>query len=403
MLKYYRKMLMFWINAFFAKSGKSMNKSADKSLAIVYYGLIGDYIIFRNFLEALKNSEKYKDYRITLIGNNCFKSLALSLDAQFVDNFIWIDHKKLSKNFIYRFRIFKYLSKLSFTEVIVPTESRSILHTDLLALAINADKKTTMVDCGRNIGNHAWGQKQRQISDKWYNELLPVDYSNDKCEFCINRQIFERITKEKYPFKKPQILLPTSLTLSNNIALPQKYIVFAVGGSIKGKKWPALHFAELAKNILANSDYYIVFCGDKNDASESSEIQNQLSDSDRERTLDLCGKTSLTDLMLILNKSSLLVAGESSAVHMAVALEANGAKNEIFVLFANRTYGRFAPYPESITNKYHLMAHPNIERDENGNPRVEIFENNEMLPIKDITPEKVFEEISNYLKISKNN
>ena len=403
MLKYYRRMLIFWLNAFVAKLGKGKFNFGEKSLCIIYYGLIGDYIIFRNFLEALKQSDKYKDFKITLIGNSCFKNLALSLDSKFVDNFIWIDHKKLSKNIIYRYKTFLQLSKLSFTELIVPTESRSILHTDLLALAIKSDKKITMVDCGRNIGNHAWGQKQRQISDKWYNELLPVDYSNDKCEFCINRQIFERITKEKYPFKKPQILLPPSLTLSNNIALPQKYIVFAVGGSIKGKKWPALHFAELAKNILANSDYNIVFCGDKNDASESSEIQNQLSDSDRERTLDLCGKTSLSDLMLILNKSSLLVAGESSAVHMAVALEANGAKNEIFVLFANRTYGRFAPYPESITKKYHLMAHPNIEKDENGNPKIEIFENNEMLPIKEITPERVFEEISNYLTISINN
>jgi ADP-heptose:LPS heptosyltransferase len=392
-------MLAFWLNVFFARLGKNNSYSSEKSLAIVYYGLIGDYIIFRNFLEALKKSEKYKDYKITLIGNNCFKSLALSLDAQFVDSFIWIDHKKLSKNIFYRYKTFVQLSKLHFSELIVPTDSRSILHTDLLALAINADKKTTMVDCGRNIGNHSWGQKQRQISDKWYNELLPVDYSNDKCEFCINRQIFEKVTKEKYFFEKPQIILPDSLKLSDNVVLPPKYIVFAVGGSIKGKKWPASHFAELAKNILANSDYKIVFCGDKNDAKESSEIKYQLSDTDRARTIDLCGKTSLTELMLILNNSSLLVAGESSAVHMAVALEANGAKNEIFVLFANRTYGRFAPYPESITQKYHLMAHPSIERNEDGNPKIEIFENNEMLPIKDITPERVFEKVSEYLKL----
>lgn len=397
MLKYYRKMLMFWINAFFANLGKSKNKSADKSLAIVYYGLIGDYIIFRNFLEAIKKTEKYKDYKITLIGNKCFKSLALALDSQFVDEYIWIDHKKLSRNAIYRFKVFRHLSKLSFSELIVPTESRSILHTDLLALAIKADKKISMVDCGRNIGKHSWGQKQRQISDKWYTELLPVDYTNDKCEFCINKQTFEKITNEKFPFEKPEILLPASIKISENIHLPQKFIVFAVGGSIKGKKWPASHFAELAKSILANSDYNIVFCGDKNDASESSEIKNQLSDSDSERTLDLCGKTSLTELMFILNKSSILVAGESSAVHMTIALEANGAQNEIFVLFANKTYGRFAPYPKKITKKYHLMAHPNIEKDENGNPKFEIFENNEMLPIKDITPKRVFEEISKFL------
>lgn len=400
MLKYYRKMLMFWLDVFVARLGKSKskNKNTEKSLAIIYYGLIGDYVIFRNFLEALKKTDKYKDYKITLIGNSCFKNLALSLDTKFIDFFIWIDHKKLSKNIFYRYKTFNQLSKLSFSELIVPTESRSILHTDLLALAINADKKITMIDCGRNIGNHSWGQKQKHISDTWYTQLLPIDYTSDKCEFCINKQIFEKIVYEKYPFSKPQIILSNSIKLSEDIILPQKYIVFAVGGSIKSKKWPVSHFSELAKRILANTDYTIVFCGDKNDAEDSSEIKNQLSDSDKARTIDLCGKTSLTDLMLVLNKSSLLIAGESSAVHMAVALEVNGAKNEIFVIFANRTYGRFAPYPENITKKYHLISHPNIERDNDGKPRVEIFENNEMLPIKDITPERVYEEVSKFLK-----
>ena len=391
-------MLMFWLNVFFARLGKNKSKTDDKSLAIVYYGLIGDYIVFRNFLEAIKLSDKYKDYKITLIGNSCFKNVALSLDSKYVDTFIWIDHKKLSKNIVYRYKTFIQLSKLNFSELIVPTESRSILHTDLLALAINAVNKITMVDCGRNIGNHSWGQAQRQITDKWYSKLLTVDYTNEKCEFCINKQIFEKITNEKFPFERPQIILSDSIKLSKDISLPEKYIVFAVGGSIKGKKWPVSYFVQLAKNILANFDYKIVFCGDKNDASESSEIKSKLSDAERERIIDLCGKTSLTDLMLVLNNSCLLVASESSAVHIAVALEANGAKNDIIVLFANRTYGRFAPYPESITQKYHLIAHPNIEKDENGEPRVELFENNEMLPIKDITQERVFEEVSLCLK-----
>ena len=357
-------MLMFWLNVFFARLGKNKSKTDDKSLAIVYYGLIGDYIVFRNFLEAIKLSDKYKDYKITLIGNSCFKNVALSLDSKYVDTFIWIDHKKLSKNIVYRYKTFIQLSKLNFSELIVPTESRSILHTDLLALAINAVNKITMVDCGRNIGNHSWGQAQRQITDKWYSKLLPVDYTNEKCEFCINKQIFEKITNEKFPFERPQIILSDSIKLSKDISLPEKYIVFAVGGSIKGKKWPVSYFVQLAKNILANFDYKIVFCGDKNDASESSEIKSKLSDAERERIIDLCGKTSLTDLMLVLNNSCLLVASESSAVHIAVALEANGAKNDIIVLFANRTYGRFAPYPESITQKYHLIAHPNIEKNE---------------------------------------
>ena len=51
------------------------------SLLLIRIDAIGDYILFRNYIEVLKNSAKYKDYKITLVGNIAWKSIAEELDS----------------------------------------------------------------------------------------------------------------------------------------------------------------------------------------------------------------------------------------------------------------------------------------------------------------------------------
>ena len=389
-------MLSFKIDAFVAGMFATKTEPTSKTLAIVCFGLIGDYILFRNMLQGFKESKRYKDYKITLIANMCCKSLALGLDYDFVDEFIWIDHKKLSKNILYRYKTFMELSKRVFTEVIVPSESRSILHTDLLALALQAKSKLSMISCNRNIGDDTWKQEQKAIANAWYTKLFEIDYTQSVFEFDINRQVFEKITGEELRFKKPEIIIPSSVKLPEKIVLPEKYIIFAVGGSIKGKRWPAIYFSKLAKYIIEKSDYQIVFCGDKNDALEGDEVCKNLTEEENKRILNLCGKTSLMELLLVIRDSKILIGGESSAIHMAVALEADNGDNEIFVIFPNRSFTRFAPYPEYATKKYHLVNHDKIERNDDGSIKCKVFENSELLEIADILPEKLIENVSKY-------
>ena len=76
----------------------------EKSILLVRIDAIGDYIIFRNFIEILKKDIKYKSYKITLLGNNTWKNIAEEFDHEYIDEFIWIDKSLFFKSFFYRYK-----------------------------------------------------------------------------------------------------------------------------------------------------------------------------------------------------------------------------------------------------------------------------------------------------------
>ena len=80
---------------------KKSKKIKTKSILLIRLDSIGDYVLFRNYIEELKKNEKYKDYSITLLGNNVWKSLSIELDRKYIDNFIWLDRNKFNKNVFY--------------------------------------------------------------------------------------------------------------------------------------------------------------------------------------------------------------------------------------------------------------------------------------------------------------
>ena len=48
-----------------------------RNVLIIFLDAIGDYILFRNFLSEIRESSKFKDYTITLLGCEKFKDFAL--------------------------------------------------------------------------------------------------------------------------------------------------------------------------------------------------------------------------------------------------------------------------------------------------------------------------------------
>ena len=65
-------------------------RPTKKRLLVIKADAIGDYILFRNYLEILRASEKYKNYHITLLGNEIWQDIASKYDSAFVDDFIFI-------------------------------------------------------------------------------------------------------------------------------------------------------------------------------------------------------------------------------------------------------------------------------------------------------------------------
>jgi len=70
---------------FFAKF-----RTSQKRLLIIKTDAIGDYILFRNFIEIVMKSERFKDYRVDLLGNELWREIALQYDGDYINEFLFI-------------------------------------------------------------------------------------------------------------------------------------------------------------------------------------------------------------------------------------------------------------------------------------------------------------------------
>src|SRR6185312_12833966 len=154
------------------------------TLLVLRLDSIGDYIIFRNFIQVLKESEKYKNYSITLCGNVWWKDLAENLDAAYIDRYIWIDYPKMS-DFKYCYKMQKKIHSKGYEVLIHSTFSRDII-SDGIVIHSGAKEKI-----GYNGDLINLQKEQKDKNDLSYTVLIP-SVSKFRFEFYRNLDFFEQ-------------------------------------------------------------------------------------------------------------------------------------------------------------------------------------------------------------------
>ena len=360
----------------------SSKEIKEKSLLLIRLDAIGDYILFRNFINELKQSNKYKEYNITLLGNIAWKSISEEFDNELIEEFIWIDRTKFSKNFIYRYKKLKEITSFGYELVISPAYSREFFYAD------NIVKHVTSKERIGNSGDLSNIKKwQKDISDNYYTKLI---YSQNiiKFEFFRNKEFFEKLIDKKLDNIVPKISL---LSKKLNLKLPNKYAIIFIGASDSYRKWGISSFAKVAKYLKCKYGYKIILCGAPYDSEGAIEFSKYFKDN----YIDLVGKTSLIDLLYIIDNGSLIISNETSAPHFAVAL----GKINIFVISNGNHYGRFSPYPKDLTLNYHVIYHPSIEKDLNNYDKLSSkYGYGSNLDINDISFETVIKKMNYIIK-----
>ena len=382
--------------------------SPDKHMIIFRHDGIGDYVLFRNFIEVFKKSPKFVDYKITLLGNSAWKDLAEFLDKDFIDEFIWIDKRKFAKDFFYRYKKFKEITSVKY-EILIHPFSRDFFNADNdLAFLIKADKKIGSIIISKFIKPY-----KKKILEKIYTELIP-DIKGVWFEFYKNKNFFERILAEKINIDRPFINLPSINLPSSAPELfenPVPYAAFFIGASVKHRKWPAKNFAEVARYLKTKYGHRIVLCGGKNELDDIAEFKKHFQAS----FIDTVSKISLVELPYVIKNASLVISNETMAPHIAMALAnatetadnyinptnsntsntttsqntpiaptvqtASAATNTIVapitvskpaavvikpavivISTGEASYGHFVPYPKEIGSNYTAVFHPYIEK-----------------------------------------
>ncbi|MCX6129639.1 MAG: glycosyltransferase family 9 protein [Proteobacteria bacterium] len=86
------------------------------------------------------------------------------------------------------------------------------------------------------------------------------------------------------------------------------------------KRWPVEYFIELGRELLKSSDVVLVILGSQDEQATAATLEQGLG-TDKNRCLNLAGKTSLDDLRALYPRLSLLISNDSSPLHYASAFQ----------------------------------------------------------------------------------
>lgn len=315
----------------------------NRKLIVVKLDQIGDYVLFRNFLEVLRNSEKYGDHELTLLGNKECRELAESLDSCIVDRFIWLDKPKFVAWKFFRKRFLGRLRRMCFDVLISPLYSRENCWTEPVVEAVAAKEKIGSVGDLTNIT-----AAHRSMADEQYTRLLPAR-PGAVFEFLRNREFFEGLLGTGIALKKPSIEVASSFRPTE-----QEYAVLFPGAKEKNRRWPEENFACLADYLVKRHGLAVVVCGSRQDRPLAARIARLAATGPIK---NMCGRISLGELPAVFSNARIVVANDTSAHHIAVAA---GAR--IVCLSNGNTLGRFAPYPPEVNDQAAYAFPPEIEQ-----------------------------------------
>ena len=345
---------------FFSKLAPVSPKN-NNTLLLIKNDEIGDYFLFRDFLKDIRNSEKYRGFKITLLGNKLFKQLFDSYDAQYVDEVVWIDKTKFKKDLRYRYSLLKTIRQKGFDEVVNCIYSHSILNDDCFAKVVSCDTKIAFAS---------------SANSDIYTQYFPTG-PMIQFDFYRNRTFFSKLlNKAENDLKASVFINEVAETTS-----PARYCVIFAGAGKQSKLWPPKYFAELISHIKSHSSLDIYLCGGPGDVKDSDALKDILTHS----VFDYTGKKSIPESLSLLKGAEFMISVDTGAVHMGASV-----KCPVIALYSGRDYGRFAPYPKEIFDKFYSIFSDNV--DEIVQDNFDALNDQNLFPfeeIKNITPQKV--------------
>jgi len=296
-------------------------RGSKKRLLLIKTDAIGDYILFRNFIEVVKSSEKFKDYSIDLLGNILWQDIATAYDAPYIDNFIFVKPAGLHEKPLNIIKLAWRLFRNNYQVVLQPTFTRTFTGDAVAGFAAAPDT----IGFASNTENIPLRYKNK--TDKFYNQLLQLPVTA-YFEFERSKFFFDSVLNR--------------VTAINSTDIP---VVKAGGGGIVlfpgagafGREWGGLNFAELIKQIKQHTTQPVYLAGGPGEAVLAEFIIANLPPGS---VVNLIGQSTLPQVVELIGQASLVIANDTSAIHIAVA-----AKTKSVCILGGGHFERFVPYP----------------------------------------------------------
>ena len=313
-----------------------------RKILIIKNDAIGDYLLFRNFIEEISQTYRPKGFEIHVVGNSVWRELGEFLDQPFTDHFYWLKRGGLNTKPSYETltKLILDINQNTYSLILYPNISREWFGGDWLVQHIPAKVKIGFDGDLQNQTN------EEHIAGNSSYSNLTNPAPGVFFEFYRNREIVEVALGRKSNWLKPEIPILEK-------GFPgEKYVVFFPGASAGPKQWPKESFIELGCWLLVNFPYRIILAGGPGDIELCQHIGQELGD----RCDNTAGKTSLPELLRCIQDASLLVSNDTVALHMGVL---SGIPS--VCPFKCNHFGRFLPYPKEYFHNLRVCIPANLK------------------------------------------
>jgi ADP-heptose:LPS heptosyltransferase len=318
----------------------------NKHMLIVRIDEIGDYMLWRPFLQEIIRSEKYKGYKFHFCGNKSWETLFTSFDSDGITQSFWIDKIRFKKKMGYRYRFLRNIYQQHYDVVINPTFSRDKRNDDSIVKAAKASERLGMVANTDSISAHESGYDKDLYTCLFDHTEKPV------FEFLRNKLFAEFVTAI------PSFVANTKIDAAQLVplatSLPEKYFVVFPGSRSKERIWPTESFMRVSNHLFENYGWTAVIAGTKSDKEYTDAFISQY----KHAVVDLTGKTSLVEMLSLLKDAQCLLTVDTGSVHLAAAVGCT-----VFGIFNGSQYKRFAPYPPDIADNVYAVYPDDVEKE----------------------------------------
>ncbi|WP_158534929.1 glycosyltransferase family 9 protein [Mucilaginibacter hurinus] len=301
-------------------------RGAKKKLLIIKADAIGDYVLFRNFIETIKYSGKFKNHELHLLGNEIWRDLALHHDATHITNFIFTRPNHLYYSPWIVLRLGWQLFKGNYEVVLNPNSTRNFI-TDGFA-GLTAAKHII----GFYSDTEGIPGKYKIKTDKFYTRLINLP-SSVYFEFHRSRYFIEKVLGEPVNLTQPYFKLPV---------VKRKGILIFPGAGLPERGWQPERFAALINVLTRYTSQTIYIAGGSNEVSANNLITKLTT---ANNVINITGKTTVPELVSLIASSALVIGNDSSAIHIAAATSTPSV-----CITGGGHFRRFVPYPREIDN-----------------------------------------------------
>lgn len=305
-------------------------------MLVVRLDAIGDWILCRNALHALRRSARFADTHWTILGNPAWRGLAEAFDKDLADEWFWVErrgdlfrkgYENLLPRAVWHRRVAKAQARLR--------EKLTAGRYDIV-LSLQPSRDPLLDELVAGLAPEVVGVRADGLDSSMYTRL--VNPGPEPFVFLRNRALVSDLTGEPCD-------VPLSLGLS--ASPPRDEVLVFTGASHWTRRWPRRRVRALVRLLLDRTSSRAILA----DGASRTDIR-AFAASFRSNRVEALSPQSLADFAKRIASVRAVVTNDTMALHLAAA-----ASTPV-VGIVNGVSGRdgFWPYPETLDKRVAIVG-----------------------------------------------